>query len=219
MNVLITGASRGIGLAMTEQFIARGDRVYAVCRESTPELTQAGAEVITGVDITRPDSLNTLRQALDGVKIDTLVNNAGLFTNELLGELDFERIAQQFQVNSMGALRVVETLLPNMGPGGKIVNITSRMGSIADNSSGAYYGYRMSKAALNAASVSLARDLQKDGIAVAVLHPGFVQTQMVGFAGDVTPEQAAAGLIARMDELTLETSGGFWHANGEALPW
>lgn len=97
--------------------------------------------------------------------------------------------------------------------------VASRMGSIADNSSGAYYGYRMSKAALNAGAMSLARDLAKRGIAVAILHPGFVQTAMVNFAGDISPELSAERLAQRIEELTLETSGGFWHSNGERLPW
>jgi NAD(P)-dependent dehydrogenase (short-subunit alcohol dehydrogenase family) len=93
------------------------------------------------------------------------------------------------------------------------------MGSIADNTSGAYYGYRASKAALNAFGKSLAQDLQPKGIAVAQLHPGFVQTRMVGFNGDITPEVAAKGLAQRIEELTLENTGAFWHSNGEALPW
>lgn len=93
------------------------------------------------------------------------------------------------------------------------------MGSIADNGSGAYYGYRMSKAALNAAGMSLARDLREAGIAVAILHPGFVRTQMTEHTGNVEPAEAAKQLVARVDALTLETSGTFWHANGQTLPW
>jgi NAD(P)-dependent dehydrogenase (short-subunit alcohol dehydrogenase family) len=114
---------------------------------------------------------------------------------------------------------VTQALLGNLQPGAKIGIVTSRMGSVGDNTSGSYYGYRMSKAAVNAAGKSLAMDLKERGIAVALLHPGYVRTEMVGGGGDVEPEQAAAGLIARLDELTLDTTGGFWHANGEALPW
>ena len=97
--------------------------------------------------------------------------------------------------------------------------MTSRMGSISDNTSGGYYGYRISKAALNVAGKSLAEDLRREGIAVALLHPGYVQTDMTGHGGDVTPAQAAAGLVRRVDELNLENSGSFWHANGQRLPW
>src|SRR5690606_18896752 len=107
----------------------------------------------------------------------------------------------------------------NLHSGSKLACITSRMGSMGDNTSGGYYGYRMSKAALNAACVSLAHDLKPRGIAVIVLHPGYVQTRMVGFSDDIPPDQAAANLVKRIDELTLENTGVFLHANGERLPW
>ncbi len=111
------------------------------------------------------------------------------------------------------------TLLDNLGEGSKVAIITSRMGSIGDNTSGSRYGYRMSKAAVNIAGVSLAHDLREREIAVAILHPGFVRTGMTNHSGNIDPPEAARGLLARIDELTLETSGGFWHANGERLPW
>lgn len=219
MNVVITGANRGIGLALVQGYMAKGAKVFAVCREATPELAATGAEVIEGVDVTAAVSVAALAERLDGVTIDVLINNAGLFQNETLGAIDYDQIIAQFHVNALGALRVSEALVSNLARGGKIGLITSRMGSIADNTSGSYYGYRMSKAALNAAGMSLAQDLRGRQVAVAILHPGFVQTRMVGFAGDVPPDTAAAGLIKRMDNLTLETSGSFWHANGEQLPW
>jgi NAD(P)-dependent dehydrogenase (short-subunit alcohol dehydrogenase family) len=106
-----------------------------------------------------------------------------------------------------------------MPSGSKIAVITSRMGSIGDNTSGGSYGYRMSKAAANMAGVSLARDLRSKGISVAMIHPGFVKTDMTGQGGKVAPADAARGVIARIDALGLETSGGFWHASGERLPW
>jgi len=103
--------------------------------------------------------------------------------------------------------------------GAKIALVTSRMGSIADNDSGGSYGYRMSKAALNAAGVSLARDLQARGIAVAILHPGYVRTDMTGHSGLIDVDEAVNGLLERIDELNLDNSGSFWHRNGELLPW
>ncbi|MDX5434571.1 MAG: SDR family NAD(P)-dependent oxidoreductase, partial [Halomonas sp.] len=121
--------------------------------------------------------------------------------------------------NAYGPLRVTEALLDNLSAGSKIANVTSRMGSIADNDSGGRYGYRASKAALNAFGKSLAIDLKPRGIAVAQLHPGYVQTRMVNFGGLIPPEEAAAGIAARIAALTLENSGGFWHSNGEPLPW
>jgi NAD(P)-dependent dehydrogenase (short-subunit alcohol dehydrogenase family) len=217
-TALITGASRGIGLELCRQLKARGDAVIAACRESTPELDALGVERLTGVDITSDESVAAAAKSLGGRRLDWLINNAGVLTAEGLGSLDIDAIRRQFEVNAIGALRVTAALLPLVERGGKIGVITSRMGSIADNSSGGYYGYRMSKAALNAAAVSLARDLAGRGVAVAILHPGFVRTSMTGFQG-VEPAEAARGLIARLDALTLEESGGFWHANGERLPW
>lgn len=218
-TALITGASRGIGLALCKHYLAKGWQVIGVCRKASAELEQSGVEVIAGVDVTSEAAIRQLKQALGNRQLDLLVNNAGVFRNEILGNLDSQSIIDQFLVNALAPLKVTEALLDNLAAGAKLAFITSRMGSIADNGSGAYYGYRMSKAALNAGAMSLARDLAKRGIAVAILHPGFVQTAMVNFAGDISPELSAERLAQRIDELTLETSGGFWHSNGERLPW
>ena len=134
-------------------------------------------------------------------------------------EVDFEEIIEQFQVNTLGPLRIVDALRNNLCSGGKIAMITSRMGSIEDNTSGGQYGYRMSKSALNAASKSLALDLQPRGIALAILHPGYVQTEMVNFGGEIAADVAAERLVQRIAELNLENSGTFWHSNGDVLPW
>jgi len=219
MTVLITGTTRGIGLELCKAYVARGHEVIAVCRVASKELQALGIEVIEGVDVGASDAGERLRQALGDRPLDILINNAGVLGSSTLGSIDFEDVAMQLQVNAIGPLRVTEALLPNLGAGAKVAMITSRMGSMTDNGSGGYYAYRMSKAALNAAGVSLAQDLRPRGIAVALLHPGFVQTQMVGFAGDISPQEAAERLVARIDGLTLDTSGSFWHSNGELLPW
>ena len=151
-----------------------------------------------------------------------MINNAGVLRRDKLGEIDaagIEDLLVQFRINSIGPLLVTQALLPCLAPDAKVGIVSSRMGSIADNTSGGYYGYRMSKAAANMVGASLARDLADRGVAVAVLHPGYVRTEMTGGGGDVDPDQAAAGLLARLDELNLSNSGGFWHANGEALSW
>lgn len=218
-TVLITGANRGIGLALTNLYQQRGERVIAVCRNSSEALAATGAHVIAGIDVTAPDSIQQLKKALAGKPIDILINNAGILRNETLDDLNYADIHQQFLVNAIAPLRVVDALQANLKAGSKLALITSRMGSIADNSSGGFYGYRMSKAALNAAGKSLAMDLAERDIAVAILHPGFVATEMVGYAGDVSPEQAASNLIARIDALNISNTGTFWHANGEVLPW
>jgi len=221
-NVVITGANRGIGLELAKLFAARGDKVTAVCRESSAELDDIADQIVSGIDVsdeTAVAGLQTmLAELLDG-PLDILVNNAGIFLNETLDDMDLDSIRRQLEINTLAPLNMVHSLLPLLTEGSKIANITSRMGSVADNTSGAYYGYRASKAALNAIGKSLAMDLKPEGIAVAQLHPGFVQTRMVGFNGDITPAEAAAGLLARIDELTLDNSGGFWHSNGQLLPW
>lgn len=217
--VLVTGANRGIGLALCRRFAGRGDQVIAVCRKSAPELDRLGVRVEAGVDVRKDHDVAALAERLAGVKLDVLVLNAGILRHEALEDLDLPSVREQFEVNALGPLRVTAALLPNLGPGAKIALMTSRMGSIGDNGSGGYYGYRMSKAALNAAGVSLARDLAPRHIAVAILHPGYVRTDMTGGSGGVEPDDAARMLIARIDALTPETSGTFWHADGQTLPW
>ena len=221
-QIVITGANRGIGLALTRIFSERGDQVLAITRESSAELDDIVDQVVTGVDLTdgsAVEGLTTVVAEMCDAHIDVLINNAGVFENETLDNMDFDQIERQLNVNALAPLRLTTALLPLMAEGSKVANVTSRMGSMADNGSGGYYGYRASKAALNAFGKSLAMDLKSRGIAVAQIHPGFVQTRMVNFAGDVTPDEAARGIVARIDELDLRTTGSFWHANGDTLPW
>ena|SRR5688500_68379 len=217
---IVTGANRGIGLALTGALVARGATVIAACRSDSPGLTKLGVEVVDGVDVTSHTGVQRLAKAVADRSIDLLINNAGiLLWGDQLDTLDFEGIRKQFEVNALGPLRVTAALRSRLRKGAKVGLITSRMGSIDDNTSGGAYGYRMSKAALNMAGKSLALDLRPVEVAVAILHPGMVKTDMVGEHGQVEPAEAAKGLLARLDELTLETSGGFWHANGQRLPW
>ncbi|EWH01807.1 short-chain dehydrogenase [Halomonas sp. BC04] len=177
------------------------------------------SRVVKGIDVTRADDVARLAGEMKGQRLDLLINNAGLLRDESLGELNFDTIREQMEINAYAPLAIVEALLDNLGEGSKIANITSRMGSIADNDSGGRYGYRASKAALNAFGKSLAMDLAPRGISVIQLHPGFVKTRMVNFGGLISPEEAAAGIAARIEALTLEATGTFWHSNGEPLPW
>lgn len=219
MNIVITGANRGIGLEFCRYYQKQGANVIAVCRQSSPELEKASNQIVSDIDVANADSIEKLKQALDGVSIDILINNAGILRNETLQDMNFETIQQQFDVNTLGPLRTTDALLDNLTDSSKVALITSRMGSITDNTSGSRYGYRMSKAALNIAGVSLAHDLKSRGIAVAILHPGYVQTDMVGGNGDISPAEAAKRLAQRIAELNLDSSGTFWHSNGQVLPW
>jgi NAD(P)-dependent dehydrogenase (short-subunit alcohol dehydrogenase family) len=217
-SVLVTGANRGIGLELCKQLLARGDQVTAVCRQSSDALASLELEIIDGVDVGSADGIQKLVNGLGDRKLDWVINNAGILSADSLENLDFEGMERQFRVNAIGPLRVSRALLNNLASGSKVGIVTSRMGSIEDNTSGGYYGYRMSKAAVNMAGMSLSRDLAGQGISVVLLHPGMVATDMTGRRG-IPVAQAAAGLIARMDELDMSATGTFWHAEGEQLPW
>ena len=221
-TVLVTGSNRGIGLALCEVYKKRGDQVIATCRTSSSALEGLGVEVIDGIEVTSDDAVKALARRLGERRIDILVLNAGILRSDSAGigpKLDLTSVQEQIAVNAIAPLRLARELTAYLQAGSKIALITSRMGSIADNTSGGYYGYRMSKAALNAVGMSLARDLADRQIAVAVLHPGFVRTDMTANSGSVDPQDAARMLVARIDELTLATTGTFRHANGETLPW
>lgn len=215
---MITGANRGIGLQLCKQLAARGDEVIAVCRAGSAELEALPVRVIDGIDVGDGACIAKLQQAIGEQYVDILVNNAGILRRDDLDSLDYAAMEEQFRINTLGPLRVTEALLGNLAPGSKVIIITSRMGSIGDNSSGGYYGYRASKTAVNQVGTSLRHDLASRGIAVALLHPGMVATDMTGGQG-VAATASAAGLIKRIDTLDLQSSGGFWHAEGYALPW
>ncbi|MES2661829.1 MAG: SDR family oxidoreductase [Pseudomonadota bacterium] len=219
IRVLITGANRGIGLALTKQFADRGYKVIAVCRQSSAELKKLPVEVIDNIDVTQSDSIRLVLEILSGRSIEILINNAGILRADQLFTLDDEDITNQFLVNALAPLRVTQALVHLLSENSKVIMITSRMGSMADNTSGSYYGYRMSKAALNAVAVSLANDLKDKKVAVAAIHPGFVQTDMVDHAGDISADTAAERIVARIDALDLKNTGTFFHSNGEILPW
>ena len=223
-TVVITGANRGIGYAMAKICQQRGDTVYAPCRQSSLELDALGVNVVEKIDVATQEGLDTAVQALSGITIDLLINNAGILRDEQLDNLNQDTIVEQFNVNALAPLFLSHALLGNLSTGSKIALITSRMGSVTDNTSGGRYGYRMSKAALNIAAVSLARDLEPENIAIGIYHHGYVQTEMVNnngnlTNGDMSAHVAAMRLIDLMDNLTMTESGVFKHSNGETLPW
>lgn len=218
-TTVITGASRGIGLELTRQAAARGDDVIAVCRKPSAELEALDVRVESGIDVSVQEDVDRLAGRLPDASIDVLINNAGILSRQSLEDLDFDAIRRQFEVNSLGPLRVTATLRGKLRNGAKVAIVTSRMGSVADNTSGSHYGYRMSKAAVNMAGVSLARDLKDRDISVILLHPGYVNTDMTNHTGNVEPADAAAGILQRIEELDLDATGTFRHASGEALPW
>ncbi len=217
---VIVGANRGIGLEMVRQLTARGETVVAACRSATQDLRETGAEIHENVEVTGDESVERFTAAVKATgPIDILVHVSGILKGDNLDALDWNTLREQFEVNTLGPLRVARSFAPFMKTGGKIGILSSRVGSMADNTSGGNYGYRMSKAAVNMAGVNLAHDLKSLGIAVFLLHPGFVQTEMTGGRGHIGPDESARGLIARLGELGMNETGTFWHADGSQLPW
>jgi len=217
--VLVTGGNRGIGLEVCRQLQARGDDVIAVCRKTNDELDALGVRVIDEVDVADDAGVAKLVAALGDESIDVLLNNAGILRPDTIDNVSYDDMIEQYRVNTIGPLRITRALRNNLKSGSKVAIVSSRVGSIEDNSSGNNYGYRVSKTAVNMVGTNLHHDLSPDGIAVALLHPGYVATDMTRGSGNTTTVESASGLIARLDELNLDNSGSFWHAEGYSLPW
>lgn len=217
-TVLVTGCNRGIGLELCRQLQARGDDVIGVCRNTNDDLQSLGVRVIDGVDVADDAGVAKLAEAIGDQKVDLLINNAGILRSDSLETVNYDDMLEQYRVNTIGPLRVTRSLLKNLDEGSKVGIVTSRVGSIEDNGSGNNYGYRCSKSAVNMVGMNLHHDLSPRGIAVLLLHPGLVATDMTRGTG-ISAEESATGLIARLDELSLATSGSFFHAEGYALPW
>ncbi len=224
-HYLVIGADRGIGKCLGEQLATRGDAVTAVCLGNGAAAEASEIAVIPSIDVTSHEAIGNMARELKkrAARIDVLIHVAGVLGLDELGKIDYNDMRRQFEINTLGPLRAIEASLPFLNDRAKVGIITSRVGSLSDNTSGQMYAYRVSKAGANMVALNLHHDLSKRGIAVAALHPGMVATDLTknypGTFNYITPEEAASGLIARMDALTLETSGLFWHANGERLAW
>jgi NAD(P)-dependent dehydrogenase (short-subunit alcohol dehydrogenase family) len=218
-TAIVTGANRGIGLEFCRQLSTRGYEVSALCRSSSEALDALPVEVVTGFDVTDEAAVEKFATGLKPHSVDLLINNAGILRSVPFENVDADKIRELFEVNALAPLLVTTALLPALKDGAKIALITSRMGSIADNTSGGSYGYRMSKSALNAAGASLAHDLAPRDISVAILHPGYVRTDMTSHNGLIDADESVRGMLKRIDELNSGNSGTFWHTNGEVLPW
>ena len=231
-RVLITGASRGLGLEFTRQWLAKGAHVYALARkpDGAKELAGLGRDHkealrIHDCDVASDDSVGEARRSVSGAwdRIDVLINNAGMYgeRTDTIEEIDFDTIRRVFETNTLGPMRITRAFLPLLKKGRepRVAHLSSLMGSIEDNGSGGSYGYRISKAALNMISKNLSHELRPAGIISAVLHPGWVRTDMGGSQGRLSVEESIEGLIRTIDSLGMKESGGFFDYAGKLAPW
>ena len=235
-TVLVTGANRGIGLEFVRQYLSGGWRVLATCRtpasaNELQALTFGAGDRLTlhALDVEHPANVDRLALELDGLPIDLLINNAGssgVPTNSgrrasgAFGQSDWEQWLTMFRVNVMGPMKLAEALVTNLEAAhGTIATLSSQLGSMALNTSGGVYGYRATKAAVNAVMTSLSVDLKGRGIKVVTVHPGWVKTDMGGATAPVEPVDSVRGVMAVIAGLTEETSGRFFNFDGAPLPW
>jgi NAD(P)-dependent dehydrogenase (short-subunit alcohol dehydrogenase family) len=225
-TVLITGANRGIGLELAKQYAAQGANVLACCRDasSAHDLRALQGVTIHEVAVGDSASVNALAAALKGQVVDILINNAGTMgparDQQTFSQMDFEGWADAFNINSMGPVRVMQTLLPNLraAPAAKVVTITSQLGSLAADMAFAY-AYSSSKAALNKFMKLAALELVKEGMTCCVIHPGWVQTDMGGKGADITPLVSAEGIVQVIAGLDASNNGSFWTYAGVEHAW
>lgn len=223
--MIVTGASRGIGLEMCRVLATRGDRVIATARATTPALAEIasahGVEVME-LEVTDAGSINALAKRLSGRPIDVLINNAGVSsTAKSIGELTTEELQRVFAINASAPMLVAAALLPNLRLGARkvVMNISSQLASIANNKGGSTYPYRASKTALNQLTVCMANELRAEGFCCVCVHPGWVKTDMGGPNAPLLPPESAGYLIRLLDGLTLAKSGSFLNYDGAAMPW
>jgi len=219
-TILITGANRGIGLEMVRLHTERGDHVIAICRTASDALRKTSAEIIENIDMTDGDAIDNLKTLIKKNSIDRLIANAGLRGLEGYDDLDFDSIRYQYEVNTIGPLRLVRALNDSLVDGAKVILISTLVASLDDNGSGGEFGYRMSKVALNMAGINLAHALKARDITVLLLHPGWVQTELGGEGALVKAGESAKKLIDTADRLGLEHTGTFWDViEGNPIPW
>jgi NAD(P)-dependent dehydrogenase (short-subunit alcohol dehydrogenase family) len=217
-NIVVVGASRGIGLEFARQLSGQGDRVFALCRRATPELKELPVTIIENCDV---NNFGSLREAASQIPtpVNWFIHVAGVLHKDSLDSVQLEIVEEQLKTNALAPLKSVLAFKDKLQKGSKVALLTSRMGSLADNTSGGYYGYRMSKAALNAMGVSLAIDLKPKDITVLLLHPGFVRTDMTSHQGHIDPDESVRGLVKIINEKGIQDTGTFWHTDGTSLPW
>lgn len=227
-TILITGANRGLGLEFTKQYLDSGYNVFATSRnlntaDDLQNLTNKYSNLtIYQLDVTNLDSIKSLKAQISNQPIDILLNNAGIYglRDQDIDTVDLENLKSTMLTNAFAPVMLTQALLTNVKSSEMktIANITSKMGSIGDNTSGGSYAYRASKAALNAIMQSMKIDLKKDGVNVLLIHPGWVKTDMGGQSADLTPRQSVSAII-KLIANAGDLDGSFYRYNGDKIPW
>ena len=226
-QILITGTNRGIGLEFVKQYAAEGWNVIACCREpQSASALQALAKdfhniQIVPLDVADFEQIDAVALQLKDHKIDVLINNAGVYAESSLGNVDYDKWTTAFKINTMAPLKMAEAFMPHVAASQlkKIATLSSKMGSLDDNTSGGSYSYRTSKTAVNMVMKNLSMDLKPYGIAVVTLHPGWVQTDMGGPHGLVNTQTSVAGLCKVIADLSISKTGKFIAFDGKEIAW
>lgn len=218
-HALVTGTNRGIGLAICKQLEKKGYEIFACCRNPSKALTSLPVHVIENIDVIKADAAIHIKEALEGKKLDLLIHNAGILIDDCLEDIKAENLIEQFNTNAVAPFILTRDLLPSIEKEGKIVMISSSAGSIELKKSGGKYGYRASKCALNMLSRSLSFDLQDKNMAVYMIHPGYVQTDMTDHEGHIDVTTSAKGIVTQIEKFSLKDNGTFIDYSGKKMPW
>lgn len=229
-TLLITGANRGIGLELCKAYLKQDWQVYAACRDPDSALAlkaiqSANADKLSihRVDVSKENHIHALKEEIGDQPLDILFNNAGVYADKSskFGQSDSQAWLEAFHINVISPMQMMETFVDNVANSEKkiIANMSSKMGSIADNSSGGSYAYRSTKTALNSVVKSVSLDLHERDITVLALHPGWVRTDMGGPNGELSVEESAAGLVENLSNASLEDTGSFWDIDGSTIEW
>ena len=223
---MITGSNRGIGLEFVRQYAQAGWKVIATCR--TPigvgELATVEGDIeVHGLDVTDPYQIDRLAKDLDGVAVDVLINNAGVFgpRSYELADIDYQEWMKVIDINVFSPLKVSLAFAPHVARSKlrKLITVSSKMGSIALDSSGNDLIYRSSKTAVNSVMRGVAAQFRDQKIAVRMLHPGWVQTDMGGATADIPVSESVRGMCRTIDDLDMSSTGGFYNYDGSEIPW
>jgi len=226
-SVLVTGANRGLGYEFVKQYSEKGFNVFACCRnighaKNLTELAVASSNIkIYELDVSNIKSIKILSEQLQDKKIDVLINNAGIYRSSSVGNINYDEWLESFKINTIAPYQIIENFLDQIINSDlrKVISITSKMGSIDDNTSGGSYIYRSSKTALNSMMRSLTYDLKNQGIATLTLHPGWVRTDMGGPGGWIDAFESVQGMIKQIDKLTIDDSGKYLDYAGKNINW